>query len=93
MNFRNTILAGSLAGLVGCAESSSQDGGTKQAIESQEKITQTKALKMLESESISGEAHTYPSTGDEVVFLDTNSFVGQGTYLPMEYEGDQSEYK
>lgn len=63
------------------------------AIDAQAQTTQAKALAMLASEGIPAEAHTYPTTQVEMVLLDTNSFVGIGTYLPMEYQGAQPEYQ
>lgn len=70
-----------------------EDNTSDQVLNEQAKATQRKALSMLEEEGIIGEAHTYPTTQDEIVFIDTNSFVGQGTYLPMPYEGTQAEYQ
>ena len=66
---------------------------TEQFLSLSRGITQRKAVAMLKAEGLTAEAENYPTTDAQVVFLGPNPFVGQGTYLPMEYQGNQTEYK
>ncbi|MBI4127089.1 hypothetical protein HY463_00095 [Candidatus Peregrinibacteria bacterium] len=81
-------------GMVGDLDESTQEFlDNMRRIEEIYESTRSKALAMLKTEGLSAEPEDYPTTGDKVILLGNNPYVGDGTYLPKEYIGTQAEYQ